>query len=165
MPALLDLINAEAAAAPQAAAVPLAPLLDSLRARGLRLGLATNDGEVPARAHLKAAGVLDRFDFIAGSDSGHGGKPGPGQLLAFARQMGIAPDRAVMVGDSTHDLAAGRAAGMITIGVLTGLATAEVLAPYADAVLPDIGGLPAWLDDRERRSGLRPEPAAGAVCD
>ena len=49
-----------------------------------------------------------------------------------------------MVGDSTHDLIAGRAAGMQTVGVLTGMAEAE-LAPLADAVLPDIGHLPDWL--------------------
>jgi phosphoglycolate phosphatase len=51
-----------------------------------------------------------------------------------------------MVGDSTHDLRAGRAAGMRTIGVLTGLATAQELSPLATAVLPDIGHLPNWLD-------------------
>jgi phosphoglycolate phosphatase len=50
-----------------------------------------------------------------------------------------------MVGDSTHDLDAGRAAGMATVGVLTGLAGAADLAPHADAILPDIGALPGWL--------------------
>ena len=84
-------------------------------------------------------------DFIAGCDSGHGAKPQPGQLLAFAERIGLSPDRIVMVGDSTHDLIAGRSAGMQTVAVLTGLAEAAVLAPYADAVLPDIGHLPAWL--------------------
>jgi phosphoglycolate phosphatase len=144
--ALLHLMNAEAEAAPQAEAVPLVPLLDLLRGRGLRLGLATNDAEAPARAHLGAAGVLDRFDFIAGFDSGHGAKPGPGQLLAFARAVSVAPGRVAMIGDSPHDLTAGRAAGMITVAVLTGLTPAARLAPLADAVLPDIGHIPAWLD-------------------
>ena len=50
-----------------------------------------------------------------------------------------------MVGDSTHDLIAGRAAGMATIGVLTGTAGHADLAPYADVVFPDIGHIPAWL--------------------
>jgi len=105
----------------------------------------TNDTEYGARAHLGAAGVLERFDFIAGFDSGHGAKPAPGPLLAFARAVSVAPDRVVMVGDSTHDLIAGRRAGMACIGVLTGTALAEDLAPFADAVLPDIGHLPGWL--------------------
>ena len=78
---LIAVMNAEAARAPQVEAVPLAPFLAGLRDRGLRLGLATNDAQVPARAHLVAAGVLDAFDFVAGCDSGFGAKPGPGQIL------------------------------------------------------------------------------------
>jgi phosphoglycolate phosphatase len=142
---LVGLLNAEAAQAPMAEAVPLLPLLNGFRAQGLKLGVATNDAEAPARAHLDAAGVTALFDFIAGSDSGHGGKPAPGMCLGFTAATGLAPARVVMVGDSTHDLAAGRAAGMQTVGVLTGLAGAEVLAPLADVILPDIGALPSWL--------------------
>ncbi|WP_370303087.1 HAD family hydrolase [Pseudooceanicola sp.] len=142
---ILRMLNEEAEHAPQAEAVPLLPLLGHLRDLGLRLGVATNDAEGPALVHLEAAGVRGYFDFIAGCDSGHGAKPQPGQLLAFAERIGLSPDRIVMVGDSTHDLIAGRSAGMQTVAVLTGLAEAAVLAPYADAVLPDIGHLPAWL--------------------
>ena len=143
---LLNMLNEEAENAPQREAVPLTGLLTSLRARGLKLGVATNDAEIPARAHLDQAGVTGMFDFIAGFDSGHGGKPAPGQLLAFAAQTGLAPNSIAMVGDSTHDLRAGRAAGMTCVAVLTGLAPAEELAPHADIVLPDIGHIPRWLD-------------------
>jgi phosphoglycolate phosphatase len=135
-----------AAEAPLAPAVPLAPYLDGLAARGLRLGVVTNDTESGARAHLGSAGVLDRFDFVAGFDSGYGAKPAPGPLLAFAQAVAVAPARVVMVGDSAHDLIAGRAAGMQVIGVLTGTASRADLAPLADAVLPDIGHIPDWLD-------------------
>lgn len=143
---LLNMLNEEAEKAPQREAVPLTPLLSVLRGRGLKLGVVTNDAETPARAHLDQAGVTMMFDFIAGFDSGHGAKPAPGQLLAFAAHTGLAPDTIVMIGDSTHDLRAGRAAGMACVAVLTGLATQPELAPYADVVLPDIGHLPAWLD-------------------
>jgi phosphoglycolate phosphatase len=142
---LVELMNARAARAPQTPAVPLRPLLSGLRGRGLRLGLATNDGEAPAQAHLTAAGVSDLFDFVAGYDSGHGAKPEPGQLLAFAQTFGLDPAAVVMVGDSTHDLIAGRRAGMRTLAVLTGLAGPNDLSPHADAVLPDIGAIPDWL--------------------
>ena len=142
---LFRMLNEEAEIAPQAEAVPLAAFLEQLKGFGLRLGVATNDAESPALAHLDEAGVRGMFDFIAGCDSGHGAKPAPGQLLAFAKQIGVAPERIVMVGDSTHDLFAGRAAGMKTIGVLTGMAVEGDLAPHADVVLPDIGHIPAWL--------------------
>lgn len=143
---LQEVINEEAEQAPQSEAVPLVPLLSGLRGRGLRLGVATNDAETPARAHLAQAGVTGLFDFIAGYDSGYGGKPAPGQLLGFAEAMQIDPAQVIMVGDSTHDLHAGRAAGMGTVAVLTGLASERTLAPFADVVLPDIGHLPDWLD-------------------
>lgn len=139
------LMNQLAASAPMAPAVPLRTVLGALRDRGLVLGLATNDTEAPARAHLEGAGVLDLFAFVAGCDSGWGGKPAPGQLLAFAEAVGVPPVQAVMVGDSLHDLEAGRAAGMKAVAVLTGIAGREVLAPHADVVLPDIAALGDWI--------------------
>lgn len=145
-PQLAERLNAMAELSAMAPAVPLRPVLGALRDRGLKIGLATNDAESPARAHLAAHDVLDLFDFVAGQDSGHGAKPGPGMCLAFARQVGIDPARAVMVGDSRHDLIAGRAAGMRVVAVLTGIAKAEELRPHADAVLPDIAALGAWID-------------------
>lgn len=142
---LTERIDASAAQAPMSEAVPLRPLLSALRADGLRLGLATNDSEAPARQHLANHGITDCFDFISGYDSGHGAKPGPGMCLAFARQMGLDPSRIAMVGDSVHDLDAGRAAGMRTVAVLTGIAKHEELAPHADIVLVNIGAIPAWI--------------------
>ncbi|WP_372993382.1 HAD family hydrolase [Sulfitobacter sp.] len=144
--ALIDLLNEEASRAPQSEVTPLIPFLEVLRARGLALGVATNDAEAPALAHLNKAGVTHLFDFIAGFDSGHGGKPSPGQLNAFAKTVGLAPNQIAMIGDSTHDLIAGKAAGMTRIAVLTGMASADDLAPHADVVLPDISHLPNWLD-------------------
>jgi phosphoglycolate phosphatase len=67
--------------------------------------------------------------------------------LAFAERLQVAPARLAMVGDSRHDLQAGRAAGMRTVAVLTGVARAADLADLADVILPDIGALPGWLDE------------------
>ncbi|MBN8290367.1 HAD family hydrolase [Rhodobacter sp. NTK016B] len=141
--ALSALVSGAAAEAPLVPAVPLRPLLARLRASGLRLGVATNDYEAVARRHLAAE--ADLFDLIAGFDSGHGGKPAPGMLLAFAEHCGLRPDEILMVGDSRHDLLAGRAAGMRTLAVLTGVATEADLEDLADAVRPDIGHLPELL--------------------
>jgi len=138
--------NAAARDVPQVPAVPLPQCLGDLRGRGLRLGIATNDAESSAWAHLRKAGVEEMFDYVAGYDSGYGAKPGPGPLNAFALKMGLAPDAVAMIGDSLHDMAAARAAGMRAVGVLTGPAMREDLAPAADVVLADIGELADWLD-------------------
>lgn len=126
-------------------ATPLIPFFQRFKQNGLKLGVMTNDTEAGARAHLASVGALELLDFVAGFDSGFGAKPSPGPLLAFVKAMGLSQDQAVMVGDSTHDLIAGRAAGMHTIGVLTGLAQGSELAPYADSILPDISHIPDYF--------------------
>ncbi|WP_027259725.1 MULTISPECIES: HAD family hydrolase [Leisingera] len=143
---LTDYLAESAAGAELTPAVPLAAFLDSLLSRGKVLGVMTNDAESSAKSQLKRAGVLDRFAFVAGCDSGHGAKPAPDPLLAFCKAAGVSPGRTAMVGDSRHDLEAGAAAGMQRIGVLTGMALREELTPHADIVLPDIGHIPAWMD-------------------
>ena len=148
---LTEAIDEAAAGVPMAEAVPLVPLFAALKGRGLKLGVATNDSEVPARAHLDRHGLTGLLDFIAGWDSGHGAKPAPGMCLAFASSAGLDPAEVLMVGDSLHDLDAGRAAGMRPVAVLTGIARAGDLAPHAEVVLPDIGALPAWLDAQAAR--------------
>lgn len=146
---LLARMNARTAEAPQIEVTPLVPFVQAMRDRGLSIGVATNDAEAPARSHLRRAGVEHAFDFIAGYDSGHGGKPAPGQLLAFARAVGVPPAACLMVGDSLHDLHAGAAAGMRPVAVLTGVAEADDLAHAAEVVLPSIAHLPAWIDAQE----------------
>ncbi|MCB5409859.1 HAD family hydrolase [Pseudogemmobacter faecipullorum] len=139
-------INEVAAKARMVEAVPLVPLFEAFRARGLKLAIVTNDAEAPARAHVAAHNLGGLVDFVAGYDSGHGAKPGPGMLNAFLRAEGLDPARVLMVGDSLHDLEAGRAAGTRRVAVLTGVAKAASLAPHADVVLENIGEIPAWID-------------------
>ncbi|MEE9452844.1 MAG: HAD family hydrolase [Paracoccaceae bacterium] len=142
---LYDYICESTVKAPQSPVVPLQPLLARFQRNGLKIGVATNDNIHPAERHLQSADIDQAFDFIAGCDSGYGAKPDPGMLLAFCQAVDLAPGQVVMIGDSTHDLKAGRAAEMVTIGVLTGMAPTVELAPYADVVLPNIGEIPAWL--------------------
>ena len=134
-----------------------AEIFAALKARGLRLGLATNDSEASARRQVAALGLAEHLDFIAGYDSGHGGKPAPGMALAFARQLGVAPSEIAMVGDTLHDLRSARAAGALAVAVLTGPAAIENLADEADHVLDDVTGLVDWFD---RLSATEVEVAA-----
>ena len=142
---LVERLNGHAMVSRMVPAVELKPLFARFQAMGLKIGLATNDAEAPARAHLAQAGISDAFDFIAGFDSGWGGKPEDGQMRAFLAKTGLQPAEAAMVGDSLHDLDAGRAAGMRTVAVLTGIAPRDRLAPHADVVLDTIDGLPDWV--------------------
>jgi len=142
---ILHEIDRLAASVVPVEAVPLDPLLTRLTDLGYILGVATNDNEEVALSNLDYCRIRGHFEFVSGADTGHGGKPDPGMLNAFARHTGLPEAEIAMVGDSQHDLKAGRAAGMINVAVLTGVAAKEELAPYADHVLPDIGHLPELL--------------------
>ncbi|MCW4115349.1 HAD-IA family hydrolase [Aurantimonas sp. MSK8Z-1] len=141
----VDRLYQEASAASLTGYADVADGLALLAGRGLKLGLATNDSEAGARAHLAALGVLDRFDFVAGFDSGHGPKPEPGMVLAFAEAVGIAPEAVAMVGDSAHDMAAARAAGAHGIGIARTPAAARALEGVAEIVVTDLDGLARHL--------------------
>lgn len=119
--------------------------LKSLDAGGIMLGIGTNDAEANAAAQMKTLGFERLFHSILGADSGYGAKPGPGMVLAFIEACGLEPQQVLMVGDSLHDLEAGRAAGAFTCGVETGPADRSALEKHADIVLPSIGGLPDYL--------------------
>jgi phosphoglycolate phosphatase len=153
----LDLVTLSKQLESLAKSAPMVPLADlpvifgALRAAGLKIGLATNDTEIPALHHLQQAGILPLFDFVAGCDSGWGGKPAPGQLLAFASACGLPANQIAMVGDSVHDLEAAQVAGMARVAVLTGIAGADDLAPHADVVLADISGLLDWITEQNAR--------------
>lgn len=120
-------------------------LLGGLAARGLRLGLMTNDADANTRAQLERLGIGSLLEFVAAYDSGFGAKPSPDPVLAFAKFAGVAPGEIAVVGDTVHDLAAARAAGALAIGVLSGPTDGKLLEPFADVLLPSVAELDAWL--------------------
>lgn len=138
----------EASSAETAVAVPgMAAVVTALKGRGLQLGVATNDSEDSAHASLQPFGVLDHFSYVAGFDSGHGAKPGPGMVAGFCAATGLEPAAIAVVGDSHHDMAMGRAGGAgLLVGVLTGTGGRDDLASHAHHVLDSIAELEALLD-------------------
>ena len=126
----------------------LACILNELTLMNLVLGLATNDFEFNARDQLIMSGVLEKFDFICGYDSGYEPKPSASMVDAFADHSRLASFEVAMVGDSSHDMLAGRRAGVgLNIGVLSGPAMAQDLAQHADVIIKDISRLPSLLKD------------------
>ncbi|WP_428699915.1 HAD family hydrolase [Stappia sp.] len=115
--------------------------LKTIHAGGLPMGIATNGTEASARKQMHALGLGQAFGFLAGYDSGHGSKPEPGQLLAFARHTGLAPQEIAMIGDSLHDMHAAKAAGMFRIAVTTGAIERPALEAEADVVIDTMAEL------------------------
>lgn len=114
---------------------------------GLHLGVATSDSEAGAHATLDALGIKESFAFICGYDSGFGRKPEAGMVKGFCAHAGIAPEEVMVVGDNLHDIHMAIAAGAgVSVGVLTGTGTFEVLSQYADVVMDGVADIPAFLN-------------------
>ncbi len=129
-----------------APAVGLPGLFADFTARGVRLAVVTNDDEPVARHQIDRLGWGRWFDHIVGCDSGFGAKPEPGMVHGALGLLGVAPANAVIVGDSTHDLVAGRSAGVRTVLVTNGSTPPSGAVDLADHVIESLDELVAALD-------------------
>lgn len=121
--------------------VGAATLLDAAARTGVRCALVTSDDRDGAIADLEAAGVRGRISAVVGADDVARGKPAPDAPLAACEALGVAPRRAVMIGDTDNDVRAGRAAGCIAV---VGVADAGAPAAHlrdADHVVRDLAAI------------------------
>ena len=102
--------------------------LAELRGRGHPLAVVTSKTDALARRGLEHTGIIGYFDTIVGCDSCSRHKPHPEPVLTALDRLGYAPDEAVFVGDSVHDVEAGNAAGVLTIAALWGPFSRDQLA-------------------------------------
>ncbi|MDQ0589009.1 phosphoglycolate phosphatase [Variovorax paradoxus] len=94
--------------------------LKALRSRGLRLACLTNKPSSFAKPLLAAKGLDGFFDFAFGGDAFARKKPDPLPLLKACEALGTVPARTLMIGDSSNDAKAARAAGCPVVLVTYG---------------------------------------------
>ena len=120
-------------------------ILQNLATQGLKLGLVTSTQNRYLQTKmqpLKDAGVEDVFAVIITSDDVEKRKPDPEPLIACVRRLDMDADNCVYVGDTATDMKAGKAAGMRTVGVLTGFDEYAVLEKEKpDAIVDSIRDL------------------------
>ena len=94
--------------------------LKALRAQGLRLACLTNKPTSFAKPLLADKGLDGFFELVFGGDAFERKKPDPLPLLKTCEAMGTAPARTLMIGDSSNDARAARAAGCPVVLVTYG---------------------------------------------
>lgn len=104
-----------------------ADVLPLLKAQNKKIALATTKARTPAMNVLKQFSLFSYFDAVFGVDSVTLPKPDPEIIHKALAECGVDASRAVMIGDTTLDMDAGRGAGVHTIGVLTGTHSRETL--------------------------------------
>ncbi len=152
----------------------LGPLLDKLhRSRGLAaveeirlvpgslstlerlaprfpLGIATSRDRWSTAAILEAEFLNRFFQSVATARTTRRAKPHPQPIIWTADQLGVPPQSLLVVGDTTVDIRAGRAAGAQTAGVLSGFGIRRELAEAgADVILERTMDLAALLLDEK----------------
>jgi len=119
-------------------------VVQTLRARGHQTGVVTSKGEWLAMKGLALVGLASAMDTIVGADSSTRHKPDPEPVRVALQRLGAEPDNALYVGDSVHDLMAGRAAGVRTAAALWGAFKRQDMEPgQPDFWLESISELPA----------------------
>lgn len=111
--------------------------LAALRAENFVLTIATNKFHSSADALLRAAGLRDQFRMLVGADQVTRPKPHPETTELILRTLAADPARAVVIGDTTHDLRMAEAAGVRSVAVTYGVHRAEELRSAG----------PTWLAD------------------
>ncbi|MDP1899612.1 MAG: phosphoglycolate phosphatase [Rubrivivax sp.] len=120
--------------------------LRALKASGLRLACLTNKPNAFARSLLAIKGLDGFFDHAFGGDAFARKKPDPLPLLETCKALASAPARTLMVGDSSNDAAAARAAGCPVVLVSYGYNHGEPVATAgADAVVDSLAELATLL--------------------
>ena len=119
--------------------------MKKIQERGAGIGLVTS---TPRRnlqykwIPLGEPGIKPFFSAIITADDVERRKPSPEAFVACAKKLGVEAKRCAVVGDTRTDIMAGKGAGMITIGVLTGFDTHEQLeAEGADLIVDSVADL------------------------
>ncbi|WFM72385.1 phosphoglycolate phosphatase [Halomonas sp. CKK8] len=116
--------------------------LDALRDRGLPLALVTNKPSAFIAPILAAFDLQAHFGLCLGGDSLARKKPDPAPLQHVAAHFDVPPAACLMVGDSRHDIEAGRAAGFRTLAVPYGYNHGEPVRDSApDGVVESLAEL------------------------
>ena len=119
--------------------------LEMISQKGIKLGIVTSTPSQSMKLKLHPlvdSGINDLMEVIIAADDAPRKKPAPDPLFACSNILGILPERCMYVGDARTDIQAGKAAGMKTVGVLTGFDDHTALSrENPDAVIGSLADL------------------------
>jgi len=115
----------------------------------LRMGVVSAGPQRQVLRFLTEHDLFDAMEVVVTSQTYRRTKPSPEPVLGALRTLEVPPERALMVGDTTVDIKAGKAAGTQTFGVLTGFGREQdMLRDGADLVAETLTPLVDGLRDR-----------------
>jgi phosphoglycolate phosphatase len=120
--------------------------LARLKARGFHLACITNKAAIFTLPLLRNLDLDNYFELVLSGDSLPKHKPDPLPLLHACQHFGISPDHGILVGDSSNDVEAARAAGMPVICVTYGYNHGhDIRESHPDAVVDSLEAVEPYL--------------------
>lgn len=124
-----------------------ADMVRTLRDSGHLLAVATGKSRRGLDRALAATGLAAYFHASRCADEGYS-KPDPAMLRCILEHLDVQPERALMIGDTTHDMQMARSAGVARLAVSHGAHDASDLLEYEPlACLGNCQALLGWLSD------------------
>jgi len=122
-----------------------ADLVARLNQEGFLLAVATGKGRRGLERVLESTGLKGLFHASRCADEGHS-KPDPAMLRALLDELAVSNSRALMIGDTTHDMEMAQAAGVARLAVAYGAHPRDALLGYEPvACVDDLTQLRDWL--------------------
>ena len=120
--------------------------LKELKTQGYRMAIASNRPKRFSMIVMEHLGMAHFFERILCGDEFERGKPYPDILFQLIREMAIAKEELLYVGDMDVDVQTGKNAGVAMVAVLTGSCSREELfSNGARMILNGVSELPAFL--------------------
>lgn len=121
--------------------------LDKLKKMGVKISAVTNRTNRSSLKTLKMAKIDHLFEIVISPEDVKHEKPNPEGLFIVLKHMNVDPSEALMVGDTSADVDAGRAAGVKTVGITHGITGDGVKEHNPDFIihsLPELLTLPVF---------------------
>ncbi|MDQ6619230.1 MAG: HAD family hydrolase [Pseudomonadota bacterium] len=124
-------------------------LFERMHREGLRIALASSAKASEVKAHAQTLGVTELVEASTSADDVEHSKPCPDIFeAALATVSGVAPDEAIVIGDTPYDVIAAQRAGLRTVAVLSGgFAEKDLLESGAVELYRDVADLLARYDE------------------
>lgn len=120
------------------------PTIRELRARGVRLAVATSSERASAEPVLAAIGIRTHFETVCTRDDVRSPKPDPELYTLAITRLGVLAQDALAIEDSPHGIAAAKAAGLRCLAVRSPHIDVGRLG-RADAIVPDVAAVLAYI--------------------
>lgn len=113
-------------------------MLEYLKKKGIKIGLATSTVRERAIGYLTSHKIYDYFDKLIFGDMVENGKPAPDIYLKACQELGVLPEEAVAVEDSINGIKSAGAAGMYPVMVIDLIMPNDEIKHIAKQVYKDM---------------------------